>query len=288
MSPHSTLNKDSSNDAVSGGQQQTSTNTNANAASSNISNSNSNNNKEQQQQQQDAAAAATTAAAAAGMSKLGRKGDPRMHRAVAARLADPDMTLLDALRRGGFDFPLDACGHDSTLVDADNVTLGQRKNQLSRRLRLARQQQQQSASFGINCNGNSNQRQPSSSVASGTAGSGGVTTNGETVDLSAESMRKRVRTSFIDPATGAEVEDDVDMGADIQSADRMAKFHPNFHPVSEMREFTGLWKCTLFSFHGPWTLFAHTHKILLGLPTCSRSDCSSILLFVKRKQPLLG
>ena len=31
-------------------------------------------------------------------SKLGRKGDPRMHRAVAMRLVNPEMTLLEALR----------------------------------------------------------------------------------------------------------------------------------------------------------------------------------------------
>ena len=31
-------------------------------------------------------------------SKLGRKGDPRMHRAVMARMANPDLSLLDALR----------------------------------------------------------------------------------------------------------------------------------------------------------------------------------------------
>lgn len=61
-----------------------------------------------------------------------------MHRAVAERLANPDLSLLEALRRGGFDFPLEG-GHDATLTDTDGVTLGQRKNQLSRRLRLARQ-----------------------------------------------------------------------------------------------------------------------------------------------------
>lgn len=75
-------------------------------------------------------------------SKLGRKGDPRMHRAVAARLASPDMTLLQALRAGGFEFPdCDEKGGnlDGTICDADKVQLCQRKNQLSRRLRLARQ-----------------------------------------------------------------------------------------------------------------------------------------------------
>lgn len=68
-------------------------------------------------------------------SKLGRKGDARMHKAVAARLANPDLSLFDALRIGGFDYP---SNDDASIMDAEKVTLGQRKNQLSRRLRLAR------------------------------------------------------------------------------------------------------------------------------------------------------
>ena len=35
-------------------------------------------------------------------STLGRRGDPRMHRAVAARLANPASTLFQALKTGGF------------------------------------------------------------------------------------------------------------------------------------------------------------------------------------------
>ena len=69
------------------------------------------------------------------MNKSGRKGDPRMHRAVAARLADPALTLFEALRAGGFDYAVD---DDATAIDRESVTLGQRKNQLSRRLRLAK------------------------------------------------------------------------------------------------------------------------------------------------------
>jgi hypothetical protein len=68
-------------------------------------------------------------------SKLGRKGDPRMHLAVAARLASPDISLFEALRLGGFHYPTN---DDASVVDTEKVTLGQRKNQLSRRLRLAR------------------------------------------------------------------------------------------------------------------------------------------------------
>lgn len=70
-------------------------------------------------------------------SRLGRKGDPRMHKAVAARVANPSITLLQALRDGGFNFTAEG-EDDSTLVDSDGVTLGQRKNQLSRRLRLSK------------------------------------------------------------------------------------------------------------------------------------------------------
>lgn len=68
-------------------------------------------------------------------AKTGRKGDPRMHRAVAARLADPNMTLFEALKAGGFDYPDD---NNPNYLDSEKITLAQRKNQLSRRLRIAR------------------------------------------------------------------------------------------------------------------------------------------------------
>eukprot|EP00562_Extubocellulus_spinifer_P035612 CAMPEP_0178700924 /NCGR_PEP_ID=MMETSP0699-20121125/11956_1 /TAXON_ID=265572 /ORGANISM="Extubocellulus spinifer, Strain CCMP396" /LENGTH=672 /DNA_ID=CAMNT_0020347337 /DNA_START=17 /DNA_END=2035 /DNA_ORIENTATION=- len=81
-------------------------------------------------------------------SKLGRRGDPRMHKAVIGRLQNPELSLLDALKFGGFVFPaLDVAPangdkekqEDGNIVDSENVTLGQRKNQLSRRLRIARE-----------------------------------------------------------------------------------------------------------------------------------------------------
>ena len=77
--------------------------------------------------------------------KIGRKGDPRMHRAVAARMENPDMSLFDALREGGFHYASD---DDPNIVDNENITLGQRKNQLSRRLRLAKKEQQQQSGSG--------------------------------------------------------------------------------------------------------------------------------------------
>jgi hypothetical protein len=64
-------------------------------------------------------------------------GDPRMHKAVAARLADPSLSLYEALCIGGFDY---SENDDKSVLDSKQVTLGQRKNQLSRRLRLARKQ----------------------------------------------------------------------------------------------------------------------------------------------------
>mmetsp|Transcript_15185 Transcript_15185/g.33228 ORF Transcript_15185/g.33228 Transcript_15185/m.33228 type:complete len:557 (+) Transcript_15185:183-1853(+) len=69
--------------------------------------------------------------------KIGRKGDPRMHRALAARLDSPDLSLFEALKQGGFDYIND---DDPNAVDSENITLGQRKNQLSRRLRLAKKE----------------------------------------------------------------------------------------------------------------------------------------------------
>lgn len=51
------------------------------------------------------------------------------------------MSLLDALRAGGFDIPT-ANDNSSTpqylVVDGDNVKITQRKNQLLRRLRTAK------------------------------------------------------------------------------------------------------------------------------------------------------
>ena len=96
--------------------------------------------------------------------KLGRRGDPRMHRAVAARLNNPQMSLLDALLEGGFVFPnikddKDKAGLNGQIADSDNVQLCQRKNQLSRRLRLARQLQAQNAMANGNCNSSTGGKQ---------------------------------------------------------------------------------------------------------------------------------
>jgi len=78
-------------------------------------------------------------------SNKGRHGDPRMHRAVAARLMNPELSLLESLIEGGFIFPDGTEGSgksDRNIYDSDRVLLCQRKNQLSRRLRLAKKRQQ--------------------------------------------------------------------------------------------------------------------------------------------------
>jgi len=64
------------------------------------------------------------------------RGDQRMYRAVAAKQANPRLALLDALVMGGFVFPelWRAELTDKTTLEADGVSLSQRKNQLSRRL----------------------------------------------------------------------------------------------------------------------------------------------------------
>lgn len=66
--------------------------------------------------------------------KIGRKGDPRMHLAVGARIANPKLNLFEALKIGGFAYPND---DDPNFMDSEFVTLGQRKNQLCRRIRIA-------------------------------------------------------------------------------------------------------------------------------------------------------
>lgn len=76
--------------------------------------------------------------------RRGRKSDPRMDRAIAAKLQDQKMSNLEALQKGGFIF----AGENGTkapeaeMVDPDGVTLTQRKNQLWRRIRELRKQQQ--------------------------------------------------------------------------------------------------------------------------------------------------
>ena len=73
------------------------------------------------------------------------RGDPRMNRAVEAKLRNPGISLSDALKAGGFKYPPKAT---ASVLDEENVTLGQRKNQLNRRLRQARLNQNSKAAGG--------------------------------------------------------------------------------------------------------------------------------------------
>ena len=151
--------------------------------------------------------------------KLGRKGDPRMHRAVAARLRDPDISLLQALREGGFDFPADG-GHDMYCLDADGVTLGQRKNQLSRRVRLARQ----SADDGG--------KQFATALPKSVEDSSQVSVmlQGQNYDEASGTRPCKRDASALN-----EQEEDVDMADEMANIDRMAKYHPQFQAVCVAR-----------------------------------------------------
>eukprot|EP00548_Thalassiothrix_antarctica_P008977 CAMPEP_0194136356 /NCGR_PEP_ID=MMETSP0152-20130528/6382_1 /TAXON_ID=1049557 /ORGANISM="Thalassiothrix antarctica, Strain L6-D1" /LENGTH=517 /DNA_ID=CAMNT_0038832973 /DNA_START=76 /DNA_END=1629 /DNA_ORIENTATION=+ len=136
-------------------------------------------------------------------SKLGRKGDPRMHRAVAARLSNPEMPLVDALKEGGFHFP-NSDTNDTTIADSDGVTLGQRKNQLSRRLRLAKQSM--SSQKGLQGQPENNELTPKET---------GIT------------ARKR-GAKRCTPIVPENVED-VDAKSDTVNLERATQYHPRFY-----------------------------------------------------------
>jgi len=74
---------------------------------------------------------------------VGRKGDPRMNRAVAIRESDPNISLADALIAGGFEFSeYKEDGSKPRLYeDHDGISLSQKKNQLIRRLRVKRKRE---------------------------------------------------------------------------------------------------------------------------------------------------
>jgi len=91
-----------------------------------------------------------------------------MHNAVNARLANPEMSLFEALIAGGFQYP---ATEDATAVDAEGVSLGQRKNQLSRRLRLARKQNHGSSGRRSDADSHSTERSLEGVNAAGSAAS---------------------------------------------------------------------------------------------------------------------
>ncbi len=76
-----------------------------------------------------------------------RWSDPRMDRAVEARWRDPSLSAEEALRIGGYVFSPSSSGDADgkgggavrrEVVDSDNISIAQRKNNLLRRLRLKR------------------------------------------------------------------------------------------------------------------------------------------------------
>merc|ERR1712086_636875 len=77
-------------------------------------------------------------ATAGNKRKCGASGDPRMNRAVQAKLDNPNLSLVTALMKGGFVFNDMANSPEVSLSDVrdtDNITVYQRRNQLLRRLR---------------------------------------------------------------------------------------------------------------------------------------------------------
>ena len=190
-----------------------------------------------------------------------------MHRAVAARLANPDLTLFEALRMGGFEYPTN---DDASVMDAEKVTLGQRKNQLSRRLRLARKQTNSkdyqhgdhgsghiggsTANFGSghSTGGNSvggNSRGGGNSRTSN-ASSGGLSSEAqkELQKLMQHSRNAKMSSSVVGPGAssskrdaGALLDDDIEnetgetpVTMEIQEEPkraRIAKFHPDYAPL---------------------------------------------------------
>ena len=176
-----------------------------------------------------------------------------MHRAVAARLSNPDLSLFEALRLGGFDYP---SNDDASVMDSEHVTLGQRKNQLSRRLRLARKNP---SSYGHD---NHSQHSGSPTFSATSNPHGGVT-SGRLSNEAQEELEKMMHHSRHvgkmdsaavsknnNQAPRSHLKRDVsDLGLSDEEVDadaatmelqqqqedpkraRMAKFHPDYAPL---------------------------------------------------------
>ena len=69
---------------------------------------------------------------------------PRLVAAIEAKAQNPNVSLREALGIGGFQFPTtEGRVPAASVFDSDNVSLAQRKNQLSRRLRQLREKEQE-------------------------------------------------------------------------------------------------------------------------------------------------
>eukprot|EP00980_Cylindrotheca_fusiformis_P026071 scaffold15305_cov126-Cylindrotheca_fusiformis.AAC.9 len=157
-------------------------------------------------------------------SKLGRKGDPRMHRAVSARLSNPELSLFEALRVGGFDFPTN---DDASVLDSEKVTLGQRKNQLSRRLRLARKQNVDAVG-GDGATSN----EKSSSGLDSQQGLQRILRQQQRTSKSSNMGALALKMKRDCPDLEALSDDEGDMEAEEQpKRQRIAKFHPDYSPL---------------------------------------------------------
>jgi len=76
----------------------------------------------------------------------GRPSDPRMVKAVAAKIADPSLPLEFVLEEAGFSFHEDP--ETGIIVDEDGIACKQRKNQLCRRIRQEREKKEKADAKG--------------------------------------------------------------------------------------------------------------------------------------------
>ena len=81
----------------------------------------------------------------------GKHVDPRMQRAVDAKIDDPSLPLYDALLIGGFVFRDDPSVKNG-MIDIDGTTLSQRKNNLCRRVRVGKEKRANAAGKQANSN----------------------------------------------------------------------------------------------------------------------------------------
>ena len=168
------------------------------------------------------------------------------------------MTLYEALRIGGFNYPSE---NDINLMDSEGVTLGQRKNQLSRRVRLAKKQNSSSTGtkLGNNNSGDDDEvvnakNLPSSSHMNG-GNSQGINSRTEPLftaevrnDAGALHHPKRPRSTL--GARALQMKRDVDFTLDESDLveeeyknngtnmmeerakrPRVAKYHPDYAPL---------------------------------------------------------
>jgi hypothetical protein len=192
---------------------------------------------------------------------------PSVYLSICLSISNPELSLFEALRVGGFDYSAD---EDASITDAEKVTLGQRKNQLSRRLRLARKQQDDTMAggggFDHHHNGTSNMLDDSLVPGlGGMAGLGGMshaakmklhlqqqhqsTASGAAMSSEAQrqleklmqhSQQAKLSSGVKRAAQFAELGPDAEMHPndedtilmdDKQNARRMAKFHPQYQPL---------------------------------------------------------